>query len=85
MTSIKFLNLSSSIHLIKKRKFSIIFIILLVWFFSYFFIPLNISEENATFQIDSGKNLGQITDQLIEMQVLKDSFRFKFFSHISNF
>ena len=82
MTSIKFLNLSSSIHLIKKRKFSVIFIILLIWFFSYFFIPLNISEENATFEIDSGKNLGQITDQLIEMQVLKDSFRFKFFSYI---
>lgn len=82
MTSIKFLNLSSSIHLIKKRKFFVIFIILLIWFFSYFFIPLNISEENATFEIDSGKNLGQITDQLIEMQVLKDSFRFKFFSYI---
>ena len=82
MTSIKFLNLSSSIHLIKKRKFSVIFIILLIWFFSYFFIPLNVKEENATFEIDSGKNLGQITDQLIEMQVLKDSFRFKFFSYI---
>lgn len=82
MTSIKFLNLFSSIHLIKKRKFFVIFIILLIWFFSYFFIPLNISEENATFEIDSGKNLGQITDQLIEMQVLKDSFRFKFFSYI---
>ncbi len=82
MTSIKFLNLPRSINLVKKRKFFIIFLILLAWFFSYFFIPLNISEENATFEIDSGKNLSQITDQLIEMNVLKGSFRFKFFSHL---
>ena len=82
MKSIKFLNLSNSINLIKRRKFFIIFLILLVWFFSYFFMPLNISEENASFEIDSGKNLDQITNQLIEMRVLKDSFRFKFFSHI---
>ena len=82
MTLIKFLNLSRSINLVKKRKFFIIFLILLVWFFSYFFIPLNVSEKNATFEIDSGKNLGQITDQLIEMKVLKDSFRFKFVTHI---
>ena len=82
MTLIKFLNLSRIANLLKRRKFFLIFLILLVWFFSYFFVPLNISEENAAFEIDSGKNLGQITDQLIEMQVLKDSFRFKFFSHI---
>lgn len=71
-----------SISFLKKRKFFIIFLILLLWFFSYFFIPLNISEENASFEIDSGKNLEQITDQLIEMRVLKDSVRFKFFSYL---
>ena len=71
-----------SISFLKKRKFFIIFLILLLWFFRYFFIPLNISEENASFEIDSGKKLEQITDQLIEMRVLKDSVRFKFFSYL---
>jgi UPF0755 protein len=82
MTSTKFSMTPLSISFLKKRKFFIIFLILLLWFFSYFFIPLNISEENASFEIDSGKNLEQITDQLIEMRVLKDSVRFKFFSYL---
>ena len=82
MTSTKFSMTPLSISFLKKRKFFIIFLILLLWFFSYFFIPLNISEENASFEIDSWKNLEQITDQLIEMRVLKDSVRFMFFSYL---
>ncbi len=82
MASTKYSMRSISVKYIKKRKFFILFFIIFLWFASYFFIPLNISEDNASFEIDSGKNLGQITNQLIEMKVLKDSIRFKFISYL---
>lgn len=40
------------------------------------------TENNASFEIKSGSNLSQITNQLVEMHVLEDSFRFKLLSFL---
>ena len=48
---------------IKKRKILIITFIILFWLISYLFLPLNITEENASFEVASGSNLKQITRQ----------------------
>lgn len=45
-------------------------------------MPLNVTENNASFEIKSGSNLSQITNQLVEMHVLEDSFRFKLLSFL---
>ena len=76
------LNFKRFIELSSKRKFILIFLLVLIWFSSYLFLPLNITENNASFEIESGSNLSQITNQLVEMNVLEDSFRFKLLSFL---
>jgi len=63
-----------------KRKFLLITFFVLLWLISYLYLPLNVTEDNASFEIKSGSNLTQITNQLVEMHVLEDSFRFKLLS-----
>ena len=74
--------LSNTLSFIKKRKILIVFFFIIFWFVSYIFLPLNISEDNASFEIKEGSNLNQITEQLVEMKVLRESFRFKFLTFI---
>jgi UPF0755 protein len=70
------------INFIKKRKILIIFFFLIFWLISYLFLPLNITENNASFEVADGSNLNEITKQLVEVKVLKDSFRFKLLTFI---
>ena len=60
----------------------IIFFFLVFWLISYLFLPLNITENNASFEVADGSNLNEITKQLVEVKVLKDSFRFKLLTFI---
>jgi UPF0755 protein len=69
--------LSETLKHIKNRKILIIFCIIVFWLISYLFLPLNITEENASFEISEGRNLNEITEQLVEVKILRDSFRFK--------
>ncbi|MGE4597166.1 MAG: endolytic transglycosylase MltG [Methylophilaceae bacterium] len=62
---------------LKIRKYLIFYGIIFVWIFSYPFLPLNITEENASFEINNGSTIDQITEQLVEIEILDDSFRFK--------
>ena len=81
MKKIKFI--SNLISFTKDSKESIFFgLVVFIWFLSYPFLPLNISEENASFEIENGSNITEITQQLIEMDILKDSFRFRLLSFI---
>jgi UPF0755 protein len=77
MNLIAKLHYKSIIHFLIKRKFFFISAIVVIWFLSYLMLPLNVTEENASFEISAGKSLGEITDQLVEIKVLQDSFRFK--------
>jgi len=70
------------INFIKRRKILIIFFFLVFWLISYLFLPLNITENNASFEVADGSNLNEITKQLVEVKVLKDSFRFKLLTFI---
>ena len=74
--------LSKTAIFIKNTKILIIFILVIFWFVSYLFLPLNITEDNASFEIKQGSNLNDITEQLVEIKVLRDSFRFKFLTFI---
>ena len=67
---------------IRQKKILIIFFIFITWIVSYLFLPLDITEENASFEVVDGSNLNQITQQLIEVKVLRDSFRFKLLTAI---
>ena len=67
---------------IKNKKIHIIFFILFFWMISYIFLPLNVTEENSSFEIVDGSNLNEITEQLVEVKVLRDSFRFKLLTFI---
>jgi len=69
--------MKDKLKLIKAQKFLLVYILLFIWIFSYPFIPLAITENNSTFEIKNGSNLDQITNQLIEIDILRDSFRFK--------
>ena len=69
--------LSGTLKHIKNRKILIISCIIVFWLISYLFLPLNITEENASFEISEGRNLNEITEQLVEVKILRDSFRFK--------
>ena len=73
---------SKNLEFIKKRKILIIACFILFWLVSYLFLPLNITEENASFEVPSGSNLTQITKQLVEVKVLRESFRFKLLTFI---
>ncbi len=70
------------INFIKRRKILIIFFFLVFWLISYLFLPLNITENNASFEVADGSNLNEITKQLVEVKVLKDSFRFKLLTFV---
>jgi UPF0755 protein len=74
--------LLKAIAFFKKRKILIISCLIIFWFVSYLFLPLNVSEDNASFEIIEGSNINQITEQLVEMKVLKESFRFKFLTFL---
>ena len=76
------LMLSKILSLIKNKKILIIFVIFIFWIVSYLFLPLNITEENASFEVVDGSNLNEITQQLVEVKVLRDSFRFKLLTSI---
>jgi len=78
------ITLPETLKYIKKRKILIIFCLFVFWCASYLVLPLNITEENSSFEITKGSNLNDITEQLVEIKVLKDSFRFKFLTLISN-
>ena len=67
---------------IKNKKIYIIIFILFFWLISYIFLPLNVTEENSSFEIVDGSNLNEITEQLVEVKVLRDSFRFKLLTFI---
>jgi len=74
--------LSKITSFIRQKKILIIFFIFITWIVSYLFLPLDITEENASFEVVDGSNLNQITQQLIEVKVLRDSFRFKLLTAI---
>ena len=76
--------LSETLKCIKKRKYLIIFTFFMIWVVSYLFLPLNITEENASFEITEGSNLKEITEQLVEIDILRESFRFKLLTLIFN-
>jgi UPF0755 protein len=76
--------LSETLKHIKNRKFLIIFCLFIFWIFSYLLLPLNITEENASFEVTEGSNLNEITEQLVEIKVLKESFRFKLLTFMFN-
>ena len=76
--------LSGTLKHIKNRKILIISCIIVFWLISYLFLPLNITEENASFEISEGRNLNEITEQLVEVKILRDSFRFKLLIFIFN-
>ena len=63
--------------LIVKRKFFILWVLVIIWALAYPLVPMHVSEKNATLEINSGSSLNQITSQLVEMKILNDSFRFK--------
>ena len=75
---------SKKLEFIKKRKILIIIFFILFWLISYLFLPLNITEDNASFKVTNGSNLTQITKQLVEAKVLKESFRFKLLTFVSS-
>ena len=68
--------------LIREKKILIIFFLFIFWVVSYLFLPLNITEENASFEVADGSNLNEITEQLVEVNVLRDSFRFKLLTSV---
>jgi UPF0755 protein len=74
--------LAETLNYIRHRKFLIIFFLFIFWAASYLFLPLNITEENASFEIAEGSNINEITEQLVEIKVLKESFRFKLLTFI---
>jgi len=67
---------------LKKRKILVIFLLFIFWSVSYLFLPLNITEENSSFEITEGSNINEITEQLVEIKVLRESFRFKLLTFI---
>ena len=67
---------------IRMRKILIIIFLITFWLVSYLFLPLNITEENASFEVRTGSNLTQITKQLVEVNVLRESFRFKLLTFV---
>ena len=67
---------------IRKKKILIIFSLFIFWIVSYLFLPLNVTEENASFEVVDGSNLNEITEQLVEVNVLRDSFRFKLLTSV---
>ena len=71
-----------AIKFIRKRKILIVFLFFIIWLISYLFLPLNITEENSSFEVTDGSNLNEITEQLVEVKVLKESFRFKLLTFI---
>ena len=76
------LKLSKILTFIKNKKIHIIFSFMVFWFISYLFLPLNVTEENSSFEVVGGSNLNEITEQLVEVKVLRDSFRFKLLTFI---
>lgn len=77
MQLIPYLKTLSNHPLIVKRKFFILWVLVIVWALAYPLVPMHVSEKNATLEINSGSSLNQITSQLVEMNILNDSFRFK--------
>ena len=49
--------LTETFRYLQKRKIIIIFFIFIFWCVSYLFLPLNITEENASFEISEGRKL----------------------------
>lgn len=54
-----------------------------IWIVSYPFISLNNSKDKF-FEIKKGENFSQITDKLVELDILSDSLRFKILAKIIN-
>jgi len=74
--------ITETLKYFKKRKILIIFLLFIFWSVSYLFLPLNITEENSSFEITEGSNINEITEQLVEIKVLRESFRFKLLTFI---
>ena len=66
-----------------KKNILIVFGLVLFWIVIYPFTPINVTQSNATFEISSGSNLDQISNQLVEAKLLNDSFRFKVLTFIT--
>ena len=70
--------LISSLKKLSKNKFPlkknilIVFGLVLFWIVIYPFTPINVTQSNATFEISSGSNLNQISNQLVEAELLND-------------
>ena len=77
MKLIKFLKKLNRHKILLKRNFFIFIGLFIFWVVIYPFTPINVTENNATFKINSGSNLNQITNQLVETELLNDSIRFK--------
>ena len=83
------MNLISSLKKLSKNQFPfkknifIVFGLVLFWIIIYPFTPINVTQSNATFEISSGSNLNQISNQLVEAELLNDSFRFKLLTFIT--
>ena len=83
MTLIPYLKKLSNHPLIVKRKFFLLLLLVVFSTMTYPFTPMHVTESNATLEINSGSNLNQITNQLVEMNILKDSFRFKVLAFVT--
>ena len=77
MKLIKFLKKLNRHKILLKRNLFIFIGLFIFWVVIYPFTPINVTENNATFKINSGSNLNQITNQLVETELLNDSIRFK--------
>ncbi len=55
----------------------------MIWIISYPFLSLNNSKDKF-FEIKKGENFSQITNKLVELDILPDSFRFKILAKITN-
>ena len=83
------MNLISSLKKLSKNQFPltknilIVFGLVLFWIIIYPFTPINVTQSNATFEISSGSNLNQISNQLVEAELLNDSFRFKLLTFLT--
>ena len=83
MKLISFLKKLNKHETLLRNFFLILSCLVIFWIALYPFTPVNVTEANATFQINSGSNLNQITNQLVETELLNDSLRFKTLTFIT--
>ena len=68
MNLISFLKTLSKNQFPLKKNILIVFGLVLFWIVIYPFSPINVTPSTATFEISSGSNLNQISNQLVEAE-----------------